>query len=66
MTGQLFYTVGRPLSRDVLLCFLSEVLVTNWEAQELQYQPSGQWKMSKMIYIIMSEWTRTPHSVVMF
>ena len=26
-------TVWRPLGRDVLLCFLSEVPVTNWSAQ---------------------------------
>ena len=27
------YNLGRTLSRDVLLCFLSEVPVTNWAAQ---------------------------------
>ena len=27
------YTVGRPLSRDVSVSFLSEVQVTNWAAQ---------------------------------
>ena len=27
------YSLRHPLSRDVLLCFLSEVLVTNWAAQ---------------------------------
>ena len=31
------YTVGHPLGRDVLLCFLSEVPVTNWAAQYLLY-----------------------------
>ena len=28
----LTYNLGRPLIRDVLFCFLSEVLVTNWTA----------------------------------
>ena len=28
-----FYTVWRPLGRDVLFCFLSEVRVINWAAQ---------------------------------
>ena len=33
-SGQsVMYTVWRPLGRDVLLCFLSEVPVTNWSAQ---------------------------------
>ena len=36
------YNLGRPLIRDVLLCFLS---VTNGAAQKLQYQPNGQWNM---------------------
>ena len=27
------YNLGHPLIRDVLFCFLSEVLVTNWAAQ---------------------------------
>ena len=35
------YTPGRPLSCDVLFCFLSEVPVTNWAAQYLQFQPNG-------------------------
>ena len=38
------YTLGRPLSRDVSACFISEVHVTNWgnwAAQQLQYQPTG-------------------------
>ena len=29
----LTYTLGRPLSHDVFLCFLLEVRVTNWAAQ---------------------------------
>ena len=40
------YTPGRPLSRYVFLCFLSDVPVTNWAAQQLQFQPNGQWNMS--------------------
>ena len=39
----ILYTVGCPLSRDVLFGFISEVLVTNRAAQ---YQPSGRWIMS--------------------
>ena len=33
LSQQLLYTVGRPLSRDKLFCFLSELQVTNWAAQ---------------------------------
>ena len=36
-----FYTLGRPLSCDVLFLFLLEVPVTNRVAQKLQYQPHG-------------------------
>ena len=47
------YTLGRPLSRDVSACFISEVHVTNWgnwAAQQLQYQPTGRQNVSKMLY----------------
>ena len=47
------YPVGRPLSRQVLFCFLSEVLVTNRAAQQLQYQPNVLWEMSKSLYKIL-------------
>ena len=43
------YTVWHPLSRDVLFCYLSEVPVTNWAAQWLQYQLNGRWNMTKML-----------------
>ena len=43
------YTVGRPLIRNVLFCFLPEVLVNNWSVQQLQYQPNGRWNMSKTL-----------------
>ena len=46
------YTVGHPLGRDVLLCFLSEVPVTNWAAQYLLYQPNGQRNISQRFYKI--------------
>ena len=32
-SAALLYTVWRPLGRDVLLCYLSEILVPNWAAQ---------------------------------
>ena len=42
-------TVRHPLSREILFCFGYEVPVTNWDAHELQYQPTGQWNMSKFL-----------------
>ena len=35
------YTVWHPVSRDVLFCFPSEILVTNGAAQWLWYQTTG-------------------------
>ena len=52
------YTVWRLLGRDVLFCFLPEVPVNNWAAQELVYQPNGQWKISKKQNIMTDQ---TPH-----
>lgn len=46
------YTVWRPLSRDVLFWFRSEVPLTHLAAQYLQYQPNGRWNMSNMLYKI--------------
>ena len=39
------YNLGRPLIRDVLVCLILEVPVTNWAAQSLQYQPYRRWNM---------------------
>ena len=36
LQGTKIYTLGRPLSSNVLFCFLSEVLVTNWAAVSAQ------------------------------
>ena len=46
----LFIHKGHPISCDVYFCFLLEVPVTNWAAQQLQYQLNGRWNMSKMLY----------------
>ena len=50
------YTVGRPLSRNVLFRFLLEVHFGfrkyNWAAQSLQYEPNSRWNMPNMLFKI--------------
>ena len=52
------YTVGRPLSRDVLVSFLSEVQVTN-----CYLSPTAGVICQKTLQNITTEWT--PHSVIL-
>ena len=42
---EIIYNLGRPLIHVVLFCFLLEVPVTNWAAQQLHYQPNGRCNM---------------------
>ena len=59
------YTVGRPLSCNVVFCFLSDAPVSNRASQYLQYQPNVRWNMSKTLYKISRPCGRpTVYSVV--
>ena len=58
------YNVWCPHSRDVLFCFLSKVLVTNWAAHWLQYLPKGCGTCQKCHKNIMTD--GMPHSVDIF